>query len=111
MTIKYTWSVDSLDCFPSLNNENNVVNNVNWRVIATDGIYFVTAYGAQVIPNQDKNNFIPYADLTETTIIDWVKEALGADQVASIQTSLDNQIAALINPPIVTLPLPWANNA
>ena len=111
MTNKYTWSVDSLTCFPSLNNENNVVNNVNWRVSATDGTYFVNAYGEQALSNKNSSNFIPYADLTETTVINWVKEALGADQVASIQTSLDNQIAALISPPIVTLPLPWANNA
>ena len=111
MANKYTWSIDSLNCFPSLNNENNVVNKVNWRVSATDETYFVNAYGEQALLSKTSGDFIPYVDLTEIIVIDWVKESLGADQVASIQTSLDNQITALIKPPIVTLPLPWANNA
>ena len=38
--------------------------------------------------------FIPYSDLTQETIIGWVKNSLGTAQVASIETSLRNSVTA-----------------
>jgi hypothetical protein len=40
--------------------------------------------------------------------ISWVKNALGANTVIAYETGIDNQIATLINPPSVVLPLPWS---
>jgi hypothetical protein len=33
---------------------------------------------------------------------------MGAEQVASIEANIDQQIENQINPPVVQLPLPWA---
>jgi len=103
----YTWIVDSLDCFPNLDNQSNVVSNIHWRVNGTDGTNFATVYGSQPLTYEAGNTFISYQNLTQENVISWLQVAMGAEQMATIQTSLANQLAILSNPPIVTLPLPW----
>ena len=103
----YTWSVEALDCIQSLNGQTNVVSNVHWRITTTDGSYTASIYGSQGIVYAEKNSFISYDDLAEATVIEWVKEAMGADSITSLQKTLDNKIANLVNPPIITPFLPW----
>ena len=121
----YTWSVDSLDCSPSQDGQTNIVSVVHWRVNATNGQTATitkpdntqatiipietTTYGVQPLTYTAGTPFIPYAGLTQATVIEWAQSAMGAAQVAAIQTKLDNQIANLVNPPIVTPNLPWSN--
>ena len=103
----YTWVIESLDCIPSIDGQNNVVSNVHWRVNGADGTYNVSVYGTQGLIYVPGNPFTAYDSLTEATVIGWVKEAMGADSIASLQKTLDNKIANLVNPPIITPFLPW----
>ena len=118
----YTWVIDSLDCIPSSDGKSNVVSNVHWRVtaISDKGLsiknaaneiiivpFAATTYGTQSLIYTTENTFISYDNLTQSTVIEWIKSAMGAEQIASIQNNLDNQLASLANPPIVTPPLPW----
>ena len=109
MTNTYTWLVESLDCTPSLDDKTNVVSCVHWRFNGTDGTHSATVYSTQPLTYEAGKQFTAYADLTKDTVIKWVQNALGAEQVASIQQNLDNQIANLANPPIVQPSLPWGN--
>ena len=56
----------------------------------------------------DKPDFTPYADITLEQAIQWTQEALGEEQVAAVYTSIDTQIETARNPPVISLPLPWA---
>jgi len=107
MANTYTWLVDSLDCIPSVDGQTNVVSNVHWRVNGTDGTNNATVYGVQPLTYTFGSPFTAYSNLTKDTVIEWVKIAMGSEQAASIQTSLDNQIALLASPSVVTLELPW----
>jgi hypothetical protein len=49
----YTWSVDSIDCIPSLDGKNNVVSNVHWRVNAVSDITKQVVIPKQTILNLD----------------------------------------------------------
>jgi len=49
--------------------------------------------------------FTPYEDLTEAQVLGWCY-ANGVDQ-AAIEANVTQQIENQINPPVVTLPLPW----
>jgi len=109
MANTYTWVIDSLDCIPSLNGQTNVVSNVHWRVNGTDGTHNSTVYGTQLLTYTAGSPFTAYSALTKDTVIGWVQAAMGAERVALIQTTLDNLIANLANPPIVTPPLPWGS--
>jgi hypothetical protein len=125
MSNTYTWVVDSLDCVPTLDGQTNVVSCIHWRVNAASSetkiitnfngttqtvpMYETTIYGTQLLTYMTGSLFTPYTELTEEIVLQWVKAAMGAETVTSIQTNLDNQIANLVNPPIVTPTLPWSN--
>ena len=49
---------------------------------------------------------IPYNKLTESTVLGWVKEKLGTDEVAAIEKALEDEIA-LINTPVTAEGKPW----
>ena len=55
-------------------------------------------------------NFIPYQLLTEEIVINWVKTTLGAEQVADIETTVQNNITAykeIADSQTVKSGLPW----
>lgn len=105
----YSWLIESLDCIPLLDSQTNVVSVVHWRINGTDGTNNATIYGTQSLTYTTGNPFTAYSDLTKDTVIEWVKEAMGAEQVRAIKTNLDEQIAFLANPPIITPNLPWSS--
>ena len=49
---------------------------------------------------------IPYPQLTEEVVIDWVKEKLGEEKVTEIDTALDNQITEKLTP-TTSAGVPW----
>ena len=107
MSITNTWVIEQMNCYPVYESETDVVFNVAWCVNATAGAYNATAYGTQGVTYTAGSPFTPYADLTQAQVVGWVQAAMGPEQVAAIETSLANNIANQVNPPVVTLPLPW----
>jgi len=58
------------------------------------------------------DGFTPYEDLTEAIVLGWVKDSLGAEEVSSIETSIDAEAAAkkqAIENPVNADGLPWSN--
>ena len=55
-------------------------------------------YGSIVIPTDDLSSFTSYSDITETKAIGWAKDALGSDEVASIEANVAGQIAEKATP-------------
>ena len=110
MANTYTWLIEQLDCYPT-NPQPDCVFTAHWRCNAVDDsnpAYTATGYSMQPITYNPDDPYIPYADLTQDTVIGWVKEALGAEGVASVQFNLDEQILNLITPAVVSPPLPWS---
>lgn len=108
MTITNTWAVVQMDAYPEQDGETDVVFNVHWTLTGTDGTYTGYVYGTQSVSIDPDAPFTPYADLTETQVIGWVKSAMGEEQVASYEANVATQIADQIDPPVVTPPLPWS---
>lgn len=103
----YLWLIDSLDCFPFVDNQANVVSCIHWRVNGTNGTHNATVYGTQPLTYSANTPFTDYSNLTLATVIQWLQTAIGKEQILAIQTSLDKQLETLANPPIITPPLPW----
>ena len=108
MSIVNTWSIVRLDCYPELDGETDVVFVCHWTLSATDGTYNGGVYGSVGVTLDAGATFVPYADLTEAQVIGWVQDALGAEQVASYEANVAQQINDQIDPPVVTPPLPWS---
>jgi len=80
----------------------------DWTLVAYNKNYSGMVYGSVGFTYAAGDLFIPYESLTENQVIDWVKEALGSEQVTAYEASVAAQIEAQMNPPVVSKPLPWA---
>lgn len=58
------------------------------RTANNGDVYTAGAYGSIGLDTSDKENFIPYDQLTEEIVIGWTKEKLGEETVANMQASL-----------------------
>ena len=106
----YNWNCKTVDCYPEQDNEADVVYNVHWIVTGTsdqlnpEGVaYSATSIGTQSLDTSQITNFIPFDQLTNDEVVAWTKGAMGDEQVASIESSIQNQIDSLITPTSVTL--------
>ena len=100
-----TWTVTTMNCYPTVGSETDVVFTVHWTCSGTDGTYTSSVYSTCSVPSPT-GTFTPYADLTQEQVLGWIWDN-GVDKdatEAAVQQQIDNQI----NPPVVTLPLPWA---
>jgi hypothetical protein len=85
----------------------NYVVNVLWTVTGVDGTNTASIGGNTQFNSADQvGAFIPYASLTEATVIGWIP----ADAIASAQACVQGQIDSLITPPVSpqNTPLPWS---
>lgn len=108
MAITNTWVINQMNEYPELDGEQDVVFQVHYTLNGTDGTYNGSVYGSVGVTIDAEAPFTPYAQLTQDQVIGWVQTALGAEQVAAMEANVAQQIADQINPPVVTLPLPWA---
>lgn len=79
----------------------DIINTVHYTVIKTDGEAVGSSYGSVGVEVGD--TVIPFANLTEAIVIDWVKEKL---DLVSLEANLDAQIAEAKAPKVAT-GLPW----
>ena len=104
-----TWNVVSMDCYPEKDGLTDVVFTVHWNLTAVDGDYTGYSYGSVGVTLDEGGIYTPYAELTQDQVVGWVKDSLGAEQVASLEANVAAQIENQKNPPVVTPALPWAN--
>ena len=101
MATTFTYKIANLD----RETKDGYVNTVHYTINAEDGTYSAGAYGS--LGFERPETLVPYADLTEDTVVGWVKDKLGADKVteieAALQAQLDEQTA-----PTKAQGLPWS---
>ena len=112
MSNTYTWTISALDCKPQVGDLTDYVVTSHWSCSGTDGTFTGSCYSTvSFTVDPEKPNYTPYDELTQEEVIAWTQAALGEEQVTAIYTSIDSQIENQVNPPLVTLPLPWLNPA
>jgi hypothetical protein len=99
-----SWIIERLLVKPTEGSLTDVVITADWRCNGTDETYSGTCYGSTSF-SPPSGEFTPYEDLTQEQVLDWCY-ANGVDQ-AAIEANVSLQINDQINPPVVTLPLPW----
>lgn len=102
--ITLSWIIERLLVKPTEGSETNVVITADWRCNGTQDQYSGTCYGSTSF-QPPTGELTPYEDLTEAQVLNWCYEN-GVDQ-AAIEANVTQQINDQINPPVVTLPLPW----
>jgi hypothetical protein len=105
------WAIDQMKCYPSADGQTDVVFMVYWRCSGqqaqNDQTYNGTVYGSVTVTYEAGESFTPYADLTQDQVFGWVwASGVNKDETeAAVATQIETQI----NPPVVSLPLPWSN--
>ena len=104
MSITKTWEVNTLQRELA----DGYVNKVIYRVNGTDGTYSTRATGEVDLEKPD--TLVPYKDLTQETVIGWVKaklEAQATGTVAKIEKAIDDNIT-LQKTPVHGVGTPWS---
>ena len=96
----FNWKISQMNRLTS----DGFVVTVHYRVDATDDTYGASTYGTVGYTQETGETYIPYADLTEATVVGWVQTSLGKDTVeASLQSQIDLQ-----KNPVQAAGVPWA---
>lgn len=94
-----TWTVNNLDFYKSHGGKTDVVFNIHWNCADEDSSGNKgRCYGTVGLSTDDLSNFTAYADITETKAVEWAKDALGSDEVTSIEANVAGQIAEKASP-------------
>lgn len=110
MATIYNWVISQMDEVPQEGSLLDVVVIVHWRRNATTEVdgkeYVADIYGTMPCTTPSPTDFTAYPDLTFEQVCGWLNVGL---DVATLDATLDTQLENLINPPIISLPLPWAS--
>ena len=74
------------------------IYTIHWTASLEEQGQTAGVYGSIGLGDPDPDNYTPYDQITKDQAIGWVKAALGDEQVASIETALNNQIQQQLNP-------------
>lgn len=96
--MQITWTIDTTDYKTS----DGFICCAHWRANAVDGEYSASVYGTCGFQGDDPT--IPYADVTETEVLQWCWDN-GVDKDAT-EANLATQIEALKNP-VQESGVPW----
>ena len=92
-----TWTISTLDREVS----NGFVTTAHWQATAVDGEHSASCYAT--VSWAEGTPTVPYANLTEATVLGWVWESVDK---AATEASLAAQIALLKNP-VKATGTPW----
>ena len=101
---EYKWVINQMDCIPEESQLIDVVSIVHWSRLAQQGDIIVSLYGTMNCSLTSETDFTAYTNLTFEQICTWLDRGLN---VSELNANLDSQIENIINPSIITLPLPW----
>ena len=96
-----TWKINTLDRDLTQGDNENIITQIHWSASDADadgnsgssyGSVGVTLVGTPKA----------YADITEADAIGWAKDALGGEQVTSIEASIASQIAEMKTPTVAS---------
>ena len=85
--ISYLWKILEVTSI------NEVLTHVSYRITATDTINSVISEGNYFFNEKQIN--IPFSELKESNITQWIDNETTIDGISKIKSNLDNQLAIL----------------
>lgn len=98
----FNWKITSMESYA----DSGIVLSANWECSTSEQDITVKRTGQSVF-NQPYDTPIPYENLTEAEVLEWVWTDGGVDQTL-VQESLAQELQGLLDPIVVKNPLPWA---
>lgn len=104
MSATIIWTIGSMECKVQEGSLTDVVVVAEWRCTGYDGQVNSYSYGNCSFP-APSGSFTPYPDLTQDQVLGWCW-ANGVNKTET-EAKVSAQVAKLVNPSVVVLPLPW----
>jgi hypothetical protein len=102
MSTTFSWNVANLE----RETNDGYVFTVHYTVNAKDDTYSAGAYGSLGL-ERPEGELIPFADLTEETVLGWVKDKFGSEKATEIEAALQSQLDEQ-RQPTKAAGLPWS---
>ena len=112
MAIK--WKITKTEYY---NDSDKGIRHVGWQCtnseVVGSGDSAVTHIGTvsgieSYTPNPSADSYVAFDDLTEATLIAWVKATLGSDEVTHVKSKVAEQITKSKTPP-TSWGIPWSD--
>lgn len=100
----FTWAVANLE----RETADGYIFTVHWTITAKDAAYSASAYGSIGLDRPEADEMVPYADVTEQLVVQWLLDKLGAEKIAEIEGALQTQLDEM-HAPSKANGLPWGN--
>jgi len=101
MTTVFSWAIANLE----RETNDGFVFNAHYTIAAKNNAYSASAYGS--IGFERPEDLVPYSDITEEMVVQWVKDALTEEKVEQIEEALQNQLDEQAAP-TKAAGVPWA---
>ena len=102
MTTVFSWAIGNLEHETA----DGFVYVAHYTINAKSAVYSASAYGS--IGFERPDNLVPYSDITEEMVVEWVKDALTAEKVEQIEDALQSQLDEQAAP-TKAAGVPWNN--
>lgn len=103
------WEIIKIISKPKVGNLTEVAFEIFWRRFETLNIngnnYTIDKYGVYECANPNPDDFTPYNELKENTVIGWLDNGVN---VNVIDKQIDDSFLALTYPNLENYGLPWA---
>ena len=105
MPIEYTWKIQSVKVLPDLSNRNNIVKTIEFMLEGSrdENTNFVLG-SVELSVDLESETFIPFDELTEETVVEWVKNALGSERINQYVYTIEQRFGP---EELIETPLPW----
>lgn len=102
MATVFNWAIANLERETS----DGFVFTAHYTISADDGTYSSSAYGSFGFERPEDDEMIPFNQLTEEIVVQWVKDKLTEEKVVEIEAALQAQIDEQ-RTPTKAAGLPW----
>ena len=109
MSITYTWKIKSVKVRNEGSNCDAIVQTY-WEKTGTDALgNSGTFNGATPFTsvNVPEGQFVPYSDLTEEVVLDWIKSVVVDQYEQHVNEQIQKQIDEIVTPIVEKDSLPW----
>jgi hypothetical protein len=105
------WSIKSLEYSVSENGLSNVITKIQWNVKGYETVngveYSAEVYGPINLPAPSPESFIDYSQLSKETVISWVQQEIGTEELANLDARLQSIINEQATPTQITVKNPF----
>jgi hypothetical protein len=96
--MKMNWVITNTDYYLSADGETDVIYCLHWTCSDTQDGFTGSVYSTQAVSYTVGTPFTPYDSVTQAMMVEWLKDAMGAEAVAATEAAVQSQINAQKNP-------------